>query len=65
MKRPDENGKTTRLVITKMQKQALVNWANEHFQEFRNGTPKEEWSEPAKTAQLYFRIFDGRKCSDE
>jgi hypothetical protein len=65
LKRTDEIGKTTRLVITKAQKQILLDWANDHFPEFNNGTPKEQWSVPAKTARVFFLVFERRKCSDE
>jgi hypothetical protein len=61
-----EVGHTKRLVITKKQKQELLDWANEHFTEFQDGTPQDQWSDPAKTAKLlYTKVFDGRKCSDE
>ncbi len=65
LKRTDVPGKTTRLVVTRVQKQTLLNWIGEHFPEFKNGTPKDKWSDPAKTAQMYFKVFDGRKCADE
>jgi hypothetical protein len=58
-------GHTKRLVITRKQKQELLDWANEHFPEFKDGTPEDQWSDPAKTAKLYTKVFDGRKCSDE
>jgi len=61
----DENGHASRLVITKAQKQGLLDWANEHFTEFRDGTPEAQWLDPAKTAQMYFSFFKGRTCSDE
>jgi hypothetical protein len=62
LKHADENGKASRLTITKAQKQTLLDWANEHFPEFKNGTPKDQWSDPANTANLYFTFFEGRKC---
>lgn len=65
VKRTDDPGKTTRVVITKAQKQSLLDWFNEHFPEFKHGTPKDQWSYPAVTAKMFFKIFDGRKCSDE
>lgn len=65
LNRTDENGKANRLVVTKAQKQMLLDWADEHFPEFKNGTPKDQWSEPAKVAELYFTFFHRRKCSDE
>lgn len=61
----DDKGTTTRVSITKAQKKALLDWANEHFPEFENGTPKDKWSDPARTAQLFFKLFERRKCSDE
>lgn len=64
-KRTDVPEQTTRLVITKAQKQTLFDWINEHFPEFKNGAPKDQWSDPAKTAQMYFKVFEGRKCADE
>jgi hypothetical protein len=64
-KRTDVPNKTTRLLITKEQKQSLLTWIDGHFPEFKNGTPQEKWSDPAKTAQLFFKIFAGRKCADE
>jgi hypothetical protein len=63
--RTDEPGKTTRVIITKAQKQDLLKWANEHFVEFTNGEPSDQWTDPAKTAHMYFDVFKGRKCSDE
>jgi hypothetical protein len=60
-----EVGHTKRLVITKKQKQELLDWADEHFPEFKDGTPRDQWSDPAKTATLYMTLFNGRKCSDE
>jgi hypothetical protein len=65
LKRTDENGKANRLVITKAQKHILLDWAVEHFPEFKNGAPRNQWSDPAKTAHLYFAFLNGRKCSDE
>jgi hypothetical protein len=64
-KRTDDPKKTTRLIITKAQKQELVNWANKNFVEFTNGTPESQWTDPAKTAHLFFDVFKDRKCSDE
>ncbi len=61
----DENGKVTRLIVNKEEKQALLAWADEHFPEFKNGTPKDHWSDPAKTAEMYFMFFSLRKCADE
>lgn len=58
-------GKTKRLIVTKKQKKELLDWANEHFTEFGDGTPEDQWPDPAKTAKLYMKLFDGRKCSDE
>jgi hypothetical protein len=64
-KRTDENGMANWLVVTRAQKQVLLDWADKHFPEFKNGTPKDQWSEPLKVAQLYFTFFHRRKCSDE
>ncbi len=61
----DQNGNLDRLIVTKEQKQALLTWADEHFPEFKNGTPKDKWSDPAKTAKMYFIFFNLRKCADE
>lgn len=58
-------GKASRLVITKAQKQQLLNWADQHFPEFKNGTPREQWSNPAKSVQRFIKVFDGQKCADE
>jgi len=58
-------GQTRRLTITKEQKKMLLDWIDEHFKEFKDGTPESEWSDPAKTARLYLKLFEGRKCSDE
>jgi hypothetical protein len=60
-----DKGKTNRLFITKVQKKALLDWAREHFPEFKNGTPKDKWADPAKTAELYFTFLNGHKGSDE
>ncbi len=64
-KRTDDPNRTTRLIITKAQKQELVKWANEHFVEFTNGTPEKQWADPAKTAHMALDLFKDRKCSDE
>jgi hypothetical protein len=61
----DDKGTTSRVSITKAQKKTLLDWANEHFPEFKDGTPKDKWSDPARTAQLFFKLFETRKCSDE
>ncbi len=58
-------GKTTRLVITKAQKQQLFNWVDQHFLEFKNGASKDQWSNPAKSVQTCLKAFGGRKCADE
>lgn len=63
--RTDKDGNVDHLLVSKSQKQALLAWADEHFPEFKDGTPKDKWSDPAKTAQLYFALFNARKCSDE
>lgn len=63
--RPDEKGGTSWLNITKAQKQSLLGWANEHFPEFKNGTRKDQWSDPAKTAELYLVFLNGHRGSDE
>lgn len=63
--RPDEKGGTSWLIITKAQKQELLDWAYEHFPEFKDGTPKDQWSEPAKTAELYLALLNGHKGSNE
>jgi hypothetical protein len=65
LKRTDEAGHTTRLAITKEQKRSLLKFIDDHFPEFKNGTPKEKLTDPAKTAQMYFKVFEGRKCADE
>jgi hypothetical protein len=64
-KRIDKNGKSKWLIITKAQKETLLKWATENFPEFNNGTPQEKWSDPAKTAQMYFMFLEQWKCSDE
>lgn len=58
-------GQTRRLVMTKAQKRALLDWINEHFPELKDGTPEDKIADPAKTATLYLKVFDGRLCSDE
>jgi hypothetical protein len=63
--RTDDPNRTTRLVVTKLQKESLFKFLDDHFPEFKNGTPREKWSDPAKTAEMYFKIFEGRKCADE
>jgi hypothetical protein len=60
-----DNGKTNRVALSRAQKKTLLDWANQHFPELKNGTQKERWSDPAKTAQLYFTFFNGHKCLDE
>lgn len=62
---PDENGKANRLVLTRLQKKGLLDWASDHFVEFKNGTPEDQWSDPAKTAHLYFKFLNSHLCSDE
>jgi hypothetical protein len=66
IKNSDRNvGYTKRLVITKAQKQALLDRLNQHFPELKDGTPQDKTADPAKTATLYLKAFDGRLCSDE
>jgi len=60
-----ENNTLPYLVVTKAEKKSLLDWANERFPEFSNGTPRDKWSDPAKTANLYFGLLNGRKCADE
>lgn len=64
-KRTDIPNRTTRLVITKEQKQSLLKFIDDHFPEFKDGTAREKWSDPTKTAELYLKIFEERKCADE
>ena len=63
--RTDKDGHANVLIITRAQKRTLLEWADEHFPEFKNAIPKDQWSDPAKTAHMYFTFFQGRKCSDE
>ena len=63
--RPDEKGGTRWLNITNAQKQALLDWAYQHFPEFKNGTPQDQWSDPAKTAELYLKFLNGHRGLDE
>ena len=65
LKRTDANGKANILMITKAQKAWLLNWATGNFPEFGDGTPKDRWSDPAKTVQLYFQFLLPRKGTDE
>lgn len=65
MERTDVPQRTTRLLITKAEKISLFSWIDQHFPEFKNGTPRDQWSDPAKTAQMFFKVFEGRKCRDE
>jgi hypothetical protein len=58
-------GRTPRLVITKAQKQQLLAWVDQHFPEFKGGIPKDQWTNPARSVQVYLRVFGGRKCADE
>jgi hypothetical protein len=59
-------GYQKRLVITKAEKQALVDWIDQRFTEFKNGTSEDKISEPAKDARLYLDLFSkGHMCSDE
>ena len=60
-----ENDRLPYLIVTKAEKKSLVDWANERFPEFANGTPQDKWSDPAKTANMYFKLLNGRKCADE
>jgi hypothetical protein len=64
-KRTDEAGHMTRLAITKEQKQSLLKFIADHFPEFKDGTRRNEWTDPAKTAEMYFKVFEGRRCADE
>lgn len=63
--RPDEKGVISRLKITKAQKEELLEWACEHFPEFKNGTPKDQWLAPAKSAELFLVLLNSHKGSDE
>jgi hypothetical protein len=37
-----------------------LDWAHGHFLEFKDGTLKEQWADPAKTAELYLEQAQGR-----
>ena len=76
MRATDENGNfiqasdsnpgyVKRLVVTKAQKQELLDRINKDFPELKDGTPEDKIADPAKTATLYLKVFDGRMCSDE
>jgi hypothetical protein len=65
MKRLDENGHVSHLIITKDQRKELLDWASEHFPEFTNGTPEDKWADPSKTVQMYFSFLNDRRCSYE
>jgi hypothetical protein len=60
-----ENDKLPYLVVTKSEKKSLLDFATDKFPEFSNGTAKDKWSDPARTANLYFTMLNGRKCADE
>lgn len=60
-----KTGHTYRITVTKAQKQAIVDWTNEHFPELSDGTPTDKLSDPAKTAQLYLKFFAGHMASDQ
>jgi hypothetical protein len=63
--RPDEQGGTRWLAITGAQKKELLDWSYDHFAEFKDGSPKERWSDPAKTAELYVKFLHEHRGSDE
>ena len=58
-------GKVKRLIVTQDQKNEMLTWLDENFPELKDGTSRDQISDPAKTAQMYLTVFKGRKCSDE
>jgi hypothetical protein len=60
-----ENDRLPYLVVTKAEKKDMLDWALAKFPEFNDGTPRDKWSDPAKTANMYFTLLNGRKCADE
>lgn len=60
-----ENDRLPYLTVTSEQKKALISWIGEKFPEFGDGTPKDRWPDPSKTANLYLTMLNGRKCADE
>ncbi len=63
---PDENGHTTRLLITREQKNALLGFLTAHFPELSStATSKHEPTDPAKTAGLFTSFLADHLASDE
>lgn len=60
-----ENDTMPYLIVTKAEKKALLGVATAEFPEFSDGTAKDKWSNPAKSANLYLTLLTGRKCADE
>jgi hypothetical protein len=65
MKRSDDQGHATFLIITKEQKKVLSDWTVDHFPEFKQEGADRKWSDPAADAHLLFNLFESRKCVDE
>ena len=60
-----ENERLPYLTVTKAQKQDFLDLIAVRFPEFRDGTPRDKWTDPAKTANLYIQALNERKCADE
>jgi hypothetical protein len=60
-----ENYRLPYLIVTKAERKGLIEWAVDNFPEFGNGTPKDKWSDPAKTANVYWWLLADKKCADE
>ena len=41
-----------------------MDWAYGHFLEFKDGTQKEQWADPAKTAELYLVSLNKHRGRD-
>jgi hypothetical protein len=63
--RSDDQGHATFLIITKEQKKVLLDWAVDHFPEFKQEGANRKWSDAVADAHLLFNLLEGRKCIDE
>ena len=60
-----EKGHTTRITLTKQQKQEMLDFIATSFPNLSNGTPKDKLTMTESMAGVYLVLLDGHFCLDE